>query len=61
MDKRFLLTYFRKVGNNSYVTYEWFNTEEEMKEFIDEQREYIVEIHDAIEIYTLREINLETD
>ena len=58
MDKRFLLIYFRKFSNNSYVTYEWFNTEEEMKEFIDEQREYIIEIHDAIEIYTLREINL---
>ena len=52
MDKRFLLTYLSIKG---IFEYRWFETEEEMKEFIS-CNTYIDEIQDCIEIKESREV-----
>ena len=52
MDKRFLLTYLSIKG---IFEYRWFETEEEMKEFIS-CNTYIDEIQDCIEIKEFREV-----
>ena len=52
MDKRFLLTYLSIKG---IFEYRWFETEEEMKEFIL-SNSYIDEVQDCIEIKEARDI-----
>ena len=52
MDKRFLVTYLSTEGRFDYC---WFETEEEMKEFIS-CNTYIDEIQDCIEIKESREV-----
>ena len=53
MDKRFLLTYLSVEGRFEYA---WFETEEEMKEFIL-SNSYIDEVQDCIEIKEARDID----
>ena len=51
MDKRFLLTY--QTSECKHGTFSWFDTEEEMDEFINESNIHVV---DAIEIIQLRNL-----
>ena len=53
MDKRFLLTYLSAEGR---FEYNWFETEEEMKDFIS-CNNYIDEIQDCIEIKGARDVD----
>ena len=53
MDKRFLVTYLSTEGG---FDYSWFETEEEMKEFILSNN-YIDEVMDCIEIKEARDID----
>ena len=53
MGKRFLLTYLSIKG---IFEYSWFETEEEMKDFIS-CNNYIDEIQDCIEIKEAREVD----
>ena len=53
MDKRFLLTYLSCAG---IFEYGWFETEEEMKEFILSSS-YIDEVQDCMEIKEARDID----
>ena len=53
MDKRFLLTYLSTEGR---FEYSWFETEEEMKEFIS-CNNYIDAIQACIEIKGVREVD----
>ena len=53
MDKRFLLTYLSDEGR---FEYSWFETEEEMKEFIL-SNSYIDEVQDCIEIKEARDVD----
>ena len=53
MDKRFLLTYLSIKG---IFEYKWFETEEEMKEFISCSN-YIDEVQDCIEIKEARDVD----
>ena len=53
MDKRFLLTYLSTERRFEYI---WFETEEEMKEFILSNK-YIDEVIDCIEIKESRDVD----
>ena len=53
MDKRFLLTYISIKGIFEYI---WFETEEEMKDFIS-CNNYIDEVIDCIEIKESRDVD----
>ena len=53
MDKRFLLTY---LSTERRFEYSWFETEEEMKDFIS-CNNYIDEVQDCIEIKEARDID----
>ena len=53
MDKRFLLTY---LSTERRFEYTWFETEEEMKEFIL-RNNYIEEVIDCIEIKEARDVD----
>ena len=53
MDKRFLLTYLSTEGRFEYT---WFETEEEMKEFILSNN-YIDEVQDCMEIKESRDVD----
>ena len=53
MDKRFLLTYLSAEGRSEYA---WFETEEEMKDFIS-CNNYIDEVMDCIEIKEVRDVD----
>ena len=52
MDKRFLLTY---LSTERIFEYSWFETEEEMKDFIS-RNNYIDEVQDCIEIKEARDV-----
>lgn len=55
--KNFLLTYLKEYtdGERSFE-YEWFESEEDLKDFINQNKENIREINDAIEVCQAREI-----
>ena len=53
MDKRFLVTYLSTEGR---FEYSWFESEEEMKEFIL-SNSYIDEVQDCIEIKEPRDVD----
>ena len=53
MDKRFLVTFLSIEGRFDYC---WFETEEEMKEFIL-SNSYIDEVQDCMEIKEARDID----
>ena len=53
MEHKFLLTY--RIGTQ--LTYQWFNSEEEMQDFLDVT--YVDEINDAIEIPSVRTLDVE--
>lgn len=55
MNQNFLLTY---TNNDGLYCYDWFLTEEDLKDFINGNKETIREINDAIEICQAREIEL---
>lgn len=50
--KSFLLTYYSEGAMR--VSYEWFDTEQEAIDFIEENND--MEIYDFLEIYNAREI-----
>ena len=52
MDKRFLVTYLSIEGRFEYT---WFETEEEMKDFIS-CNNYIDEVQDCMEIKEFRDV-----
>ena len=56
MDKRFLLTYLSTETTERRFEYTWFETEEEMKEFIL-RNNYIEEVIDCIEIKEARDVD----
>lgn len=51
-EHKFLLTY--RVGK--LLTYSWFNSEEELQDFVDETE--IDEINEAIEIPSVRDLDV---
>ena len=53
MDKRFLVTFLSIEGRFDYC---WFETEEEMKDFIS-YNNYIDEVQDCMEIKEARDID----
>lgn len=53
MNKNYLLTYLKA---NSHQ-YEWFETEEEMLEFVDTHDS--IEVLDSLELFNVREIDIE--
>lgn len=53
--KNFLLTYTK---TNHSFSFAWFDTEDELNDFIEENKDDILEIMDAIEIYNARELDL---
>ncbi len=55
IENGFLLTYIDK--NRAVTDYEWFETEELAREFIEERNDYI-EINDFIEVVAARDIDL---
>ena len=56
MDKRFLLTYLSTETTERRFEYTWFETEEEMKEFIL-RNNYIEEVMDCIETKEARDVD----
>lgn len=55
MDRNFLLTYITKEKR---LEYGWFESEDELQDFIEENEDDILEINDAIEVCQAREIEL---
>ena len=56
LDRPFLLIY---TDTDDSISYAWLETEEELREVMDEVTSYGCEIQDAIEIGSSRDINID--
>lgn len=60
MNRNYLLTYVKNDDGYQYHTFDWFESEDEMKQFIKDSADEIVEICEAQEILGAKNIEVES-